>query len=376
MILEERKKEFYDAIKEKVGEKLTDEQIRGIVEKFNLENGNIPQIITTTNPYDFEKSSRRNKDIFEHSWAGSRKDITETDVLIGDYKPGIDDIYEYSENGNTSEPQESHEMSDFSINQVQVAVVMESTIDDFNGNNIDEYNESVQIYLPEEKEYPENVSFKQMVLEERKTKFYKAIKEKVGEKLTDEQIRGIVEKFNLENGNIPQIITTTNPYDFEKSSRRNKDIFEHSWAGSRKDITETDVLIGDYKPGIDDIYEYSENGNTSEPQESHEMSDFSINQVQVAVVMESTIDDFNGNNIDEYNESVQIYLPEEKEYPKNVSFKQMIAENSKYDFEKSVVLLNKAIDLNNKAKNIKDLQEAADYFLKNCYNVGINYENR
>ena len=174
MILEERKKEFYDAIKEKVGEKLTDEQIRGIVEKFNLENGNIPQIITTTNPYDFEKSSRRNKDIFEHSWAGSRKDITETDVLIGDYKPGIDDIYEYSENGNTSEPQESHEMSDFSINQVQVAVVMKSTIDDFNGNNIDEYNESVQIYLPEEKEYPENVSFKQMVLEERKTKFYKA----------------------------------------------------------------------------------------------------------------------------------------------------------------------------------------------------------
>ena len=30
----------------------------------------------------------------------------------------------------------------------------------------------------------------------------------------------------------------------------------------------------------------------------------------------------------------------------------------------------------NKAKNIKDLQESADYFLKNCYNVGINYENR
>ena len=57
----------------------------------------------------------------------------------------------------------------------------------------------------------------------------------------------------------------------------------------------------------------------------------------------------------------------------NVSY---LVKNSKYDFEKSVVLLNKAIDLNNKAKNIKDLQEAADYFLKNCYNVGINYEKR
>lgn len=53
-----------------------------------------------------------------------------------------------------------------------------------------------------------------------------------------------------------------------------------------------------------------------------------------------------------------------------------LVKNSKYDFEKAVVLLNEAIDLNNKAKNIRDLQEAADYFLKSCYNVGINYEKR
>ena len=152
-----------------------------------------------------------------------------------------------------------------------------------------------------------------MVLEERKTEFYKAIKEKVGEKLTDDQIREIVKKFDLEDRDIPQIITTTNPYEFEKSTRRKKDVFEHSWAGSRETTTETDVLIGEYEPGIDDIYKYSENGETRTPEETHEMSDFSINQVQVAVVMESTIDDFNGNNIDEYNESVQIYLPEEKE---------------------------------------------------------------
>ena len=60
----------------------------------------------------------------------------------------------------------------------------------------------------------------------------------------------------------------------------------------------------------------------------------------------------------------------------NLGSVSYLAKNSKYDFEKAVVLLNEAIDLNNKAKNIKDLQEAADYFLKNCYNVGINYENR
>lgn len=57
----------------------------------------------------------------------------------------------------------------------------------------------------------------------------------------------------------------------------------------------------------------------------------------------------------------------------NVSY---LVKNSKYDFEKAVIWFNEAIDLNNKAKNIKDLQEAADYFLKSCYNVGINYEKR
>ncbi len=57
----------------------------------------------------------------------------------------------------------------------------------------------------------------------------------------------------------------------------------------------------------------------------------------------------------------------------NISY---LVKNSKYDFEKAVILLNESIDLNNKAKKLKDLQEAADFFLKNCYNVGINYENR
>ena len=60
----------------------------------------------------------------------------------------------------------------------------------------------------------------------------------------------------------------------------------------------------------------------------------------------------------------------------NLGSVSYLVKNSKYDFEKAVVLLNEAIDLNNKAKNIRDLQEAADYFLKNCYNVGVNYENR
>ena len=60
----------------------------------------------------------------------------------------------------------------------------------------------------------------------------------------------------------------------------------------------------------------------------------------------------------------------------NLGSVSYLVKNGKYDFEKAVILLNEAVDLNNKAKNIKDLQDAADYFLKNCYNVGINYEKR
>lgn len=60
----------------------------------------------------------------------------------------------------------------------------------------------------------------------------------------------------------------------------------------------------------------------------------------------------------------------------NLGSVSYLVKNRKYDFEKAVILLNEAVDLNNKAKNIKDLQDATDYFLKNCYNVGINYENR
>ena len=31
---------------------------------------------------------------------------------------------------------------------------------------------------------------------------------------------------------------------------------------------------------------------------------------------------------------------------------------------------------NNEAKDLKGLQKAADHFLKNCYLVGIDYDNR
>ena len=47
-----------------------------------------------------------------------------------------------------------------------------------------------------------------------------------------------------------------------------------------------------------------------------------------------------------------------------------------YAYGEAVALFNEAVNRNNEARNLKDLQKAADYFLKNCYRAGIDYDNR
>lgn len=47
-----------------------------------------------------------------------------------------------------------------------------------------------------------------------------------------------------------------------------------------------------------------------------------------------------------------------------------------YVYETAVELFNEAVSMNNEAKNLKDLQRAADYFLRNCYKAGVDYDNR
>ena len=53
-----------------------------------------------------------------------------------------------------------------------------------------------------------------------------------------------------------------------------------------------------------------------------------------------------------------------------------LVKNKKNDFGKAITLFNEAVDKNNTAGNLKDLQDAADYFLKNSYNIGMSYDNR
>lgn len=53
-----------------------------------------------------------------------------------------------------------------------------------------------------------------------------------------------------------------------------------------------------------------------------------------------------------------------------------LVKGKRYVYEKAIELFNEAVSSNNEAKDLKGLQKAADYFLKNCYTVGIDYGNR
>lgn len=53
-----------------------------------------------------------------------------------------------------------------------------------------------------------------------------------------------------------------------------------------------------------------------------------------------------------------------------------LVKGSGYTYEKAVALFNEAVSSNNEAGDLKGLQKAADHFLKNCYSVGIDYDNR
>lgn len=53
-----------------------------------------------------------------------------------------------------------------------------------------------------------------------------------------------------------------------------------------------------------------------------------------------------------------------------------LVKGKKYDLKKAITLFNEAVNKNNEAKKLKDFQNAADYFLKNSYHVGIDYDNR
>lgn len=53
-----------------------------------------------------------------------------------------------------------------------------------------------------------------------------------------------------------------------------------------------------------------------------------------------------------------------------------LVKSSKYDYTSAIEFVNNIIAMHNAAGNIKGYQRAVQYFLSNCYKVGIIYEDR
>lgn len=53
-----------------------------------------------------------------------------------------------------------------------------------------------------------------------------------------------------------------------------------------------------------------------------------------------------------------------------------LVKGREYLYENAVALFNQSVSASNNAKDLKGLQKAADFFLKNCHMVGIDYDNR
>lgn len=60
----------------------------------------------------------------------------------------------------------------------------------------------------------------------------------------------------------------------------------------------------------------------------------------------------------------------------NLGSVSYLVKSSKYDYVAAIDFVNKVITMHNKENNIKGYQKAVQYFLSNCYKVGIIYENR
>lgn len=169
-----------------------------------------------------------------------------------------------------------------------------------------------------------------------KQELQKKIKEQIGTRLSDKEIESIAEQCDIEE--LPEIIVTSNPKEFDKKSKDNEIVYEHSWAGSQEYNRIPKTLYGDYSSGKDKAYTYYDpsqrNIDDQEySEEKHELSDFSMNKTQVVLVHEYDYDNYNRDVLEESDKSsIVIYVPENKHYD-IVSYRKMIEQEQNHQID-------------------------------------------
>lgn len=289
------KERNFRELKESIGELVTDEEKLEIVLQYDFKDGETPKVNITQDPDVFASSVAT-------SIVGSEEKRIETEVLSGDLVPSVDEIRD--------DEVKSLQMADFSMKKIQIALVRK--IEGFYGEKISEY---IQVYIPEQKEYPQGDSYFQMTAEKKYNQFFMMIKDQVGDKLTDEQISNILEDVYLGDEK-PPVIVTSDPRKFGAQAAVEENIDDDYYGEHAQKNLE--LIQGDCEFGYFDFYtRRNTDGRLTYSSEEHVMPDFSVDKLQIVRMYEP--DESYGDKME-----IHIYIPEEKEYPEDVSYKTMI----------------------------------------------------
>ena len=258
----------------------------------------MPEIRITSNPQEFDNNARMVRNYYQGTWDSDYREQTYTNTLFGDYKAGMSQQKSYSY--NSPEAGEINELSDFSMNKMQIAL----SRDDF-----DEDNNTLVIYIPEVREY-DVISYKEFIQKEQKQNLFDVLLKKTNGKIPEEQLHKLVEKFDFSNG-IPEIEVISDPEKFNNSVIDREDVYSDDFENDNNTYRHSTKLYGDYQSGTEDVYE--SRGRRTSYKEFEETSDFNLNGVQVILVENTQEHRFYDSKTVKPSSSIVIYLPE-KEY--------------------------------------------------------------
>ena len=96
---------------------------------------------------EFAKLATANTYELNHSWAGSKYNTVEFDLLYGNVKFGIDSKYEYSNNGEMDDPTIAIELPSFDVDEPSAFLRRDHNYDGYNRNDTSESDTSYTLVV-------------------------------------------------------------------------------------------------------------------------------------------------------------------------------------------------------------------------------------
>ena len=354
--IEELVGKIIEAIEKVTQTPLPEEVIQNIRSKCSL-LPKTPEIRITSKPQEFDSYARITNTFYQGSFGDSYRERTNTNVLYGDYKPGTSLTKDYPNNLHISV--ESHEVSDFSLNKMQVA--LSTAVYDENSNIL-------VIYIPEVREWDE-VSFKKFLENEQKQTLLKQLREKTKGKVTEEELHQLVDNFDFSDG-IPDIEIISDPEKFDDATRETTDVYSDTFENDNSLDIDVKTLYGNFQPGSNIVFEHR--GYISSTSESYNSSDFNLNSIQIVFVKNYQYRRFYNRKSEKEDSSIVIYLPE-KEYEEK-SYREFVEKKKNIHNFSQVANFAKIYVPNVLPKDLKVLLEQLDGIEKNNDEQDINVQ--